>query len=280
MEKSFESETPAPIPEPGKDVGLRACPECGREIRTNSSVCPDCGHPLMVDNGVATASLVLGIQSLAGCILLSVIPARILEHIASSVSAMKACLLFGTLSLAGFIVLSVVPAIILGHTALFKIRKSPMPMKGRRRAIGGLVFAYGNVILIMVIAIPNLLNYKIQRNEAAAIYHLHTLTGAQTGYSGSGGNYAASLAELTDSTNGPAFLLGEWWGEGVPKEGYIFGMTDESGNGSCYESTASPAIPGRTGVRYFFSDCSGVIRANAGRPADSTSTPLGEEARP
>ena len=46
------------------------------------------------------------------------------------------------------------------------------------------------IAIIAAIAIPNLLRSRIQSNESAAIGNLRTITGAQTGYSASNGNYA------------------------------------------------------------------------------------------
>ena len=148
--------------------------------------------------------------------------------------------------------------------------------KPKLRYLAAFVFM---LVIIAAIAIPNLLHYyRIQANEEAAIKHLDAIRGAQTGWSCGGFPYASSFAELTDTANGLAFLLGEWH-EGVQKDGYIFTMKGTlipstlavDGWASCYETTASPAIPGITGKRYFFSDCSAVIRANKGAPADSTS---------
>ena len=133
------------------------------------------------------------------------------------------------------------------------------------------------IAIIAAIAIPNLLRSRIQSNESAAIGNLRTITGAQTGYSASNGTYGDNLDMLTDTTNGPAFLLGTW--TGAAKTGYLFvcAGTDIGANGpNCYTSTGEPAVPGRTGIRFFFSDCSGVIRWANGGSADATSPPIGE----
>jgi len=143
--------------------------------------------------------------------------------------------------------------------------------------------ALASMSVIAGIAIPILREQQIKANEAAAIDHINTITGTQVGFSAAQDIYLPSFEELTaDTINSPGFLLGEWY-DGVEKDGYIFtmkgvGVMDVTYGGCrftlCYETTAFPAIPGRTGKRYFFSDCSGVIRANEGAPADSTSTPV------
>jgi len=132
------------------------------------------------------------------------------------------------------------------------------------------------IAIIAAIAIPNLLRSRIQSNESAAIGNLRTLTGAQTGYSAANGNYATGFPQMMDSTNGPAFLLGSW-GAGLAKTGYNFTMSGVASGTviACYESTAVPAVLNRTGIRGFFSDCSGVIRWGIG-VATVASTPIGE----
>ena len=128
------------------------------------------------------------------------------------------------------------------------------------------------IAIIAAIAIPNLLRSRIQSNESAAIGNLRTITGAQTGYSAANGDYALSLADLTTDSAagaGTAFLLGTWDGA-TPKTGYIVTMTVL--DASCYETAAVPSNPGRTGIREFWSDCSGVIRVGT----DVTGIPIGE----
>jgi type IV pilus assembly protein PilA len=59
----------------------------------------------------------------------------------------------------------------------------------------------------------------------------------------------------------------------LTKSGYTFAWTAGTGNLS-YSVTASPSTPGVTGQRYFFTNQSGVIRANTAGAADSSSTPI------
>ena len=119
------------------------------------------------------------------------------------------------------------------------------------------------IAIIAAIAIPNLLRSRIQSNESAAIGNLRTITGAQTGYSAANGNYATDFAQLlTGEDQGISFLLGQW---GVPKSGYTFTCVGTATDGvvACYDTTALPTSPGRTGIRLFWSNCSGVIYVGA-----------------
>jgi hypothetical protein len=62
------------------------------------------------------------------------------------------------------------------------------------------------------------------------------------------------------------------------KTGYKFsysaGATDAAGNVLNYTLTGEPISVGSTGQRYFYSDQSGVIRANSSGVADANSTPI------
>ncbi|HUW60679.1 MAG TPA: DUF4190 domain-containing protein [Candidatus Bathyarchaeia archaeon] len=264
-----------------KAEDVRACPNRTEQIPNTADVCPHCGQSLAAGNGTAVASFVLGILSVLA--LASICFTVLLINSMGTDTTMAVERLVAAFMLCSLIFFPIA-AIILGHRSLVKIRKSPVPMKGRGHAKAGLNMGCLSMVLafIAAITIPGLLRSSIQVNESAAIGNIRMITGAQTGWSSGGGPYAVSFAQLTDTTNGPAFLLGEWR-NGMEKDGYIFTMKGvDLLNGflhpsaACYETTASPAKPGRTGVWYFFSDCSGVIRASVDGPADSTSRPIGE----
>ena len=127
------------------------------------------------------------------------------------------------------------------------------------------------IAIIAAIAIPNLLRSRIQSNESAAIGNLRTITGSQVAYNSANGVYAATFDEMTTPT--PPFLDGAW-GTG-PKSGYDFAL---DGDVQCFGANADPAIQDRSGVRHFFTDCSGVIRFDPAAAATNTSQPIGETA--
>jgi hypothetical protein len=60
--------------------------------------------------------------------------------------------------------------------------------------------------------------------------------------------------------------------------GYSFsyspGTTDGGGNVDSYTLNASPQIPGQTGVRYFYTDQTGVIRFNFTQAAGPSDSPI------
>ena len=136
------------------------------------------------------------------------------------------------------------------------------------------------ILIIAAIAIPNLLRSKMAANEASAVGSLRTLNTACVTYSTTYGGYPANLSNLgpaTTATSTTADLIDSVLANGT-KSGYAFtysaGSTDTSGNVLSYTITGNPVTTGTTGQRAFYTDQSGVIRANASGTAGSTSTPI------
>jgi type IV pilus assembly protein PilA len=121
--------------------------------------------------------------------------------------------------------------------------------------------------IIAAIAIPNLVTSRMAANEASAISACRTIGTAQLTYSSTVGNGSfGSLDELVG-----ARMIDEALGSGV-KEGYNFTV---NAAGQTFEVTAEPITLGTTGNRGFYTDQTGVIRAEAGGGAGSGSPPLG-----
>jgi type IV pilus assembly protein PilA len=131
------------------------------------------------------------------------------------------------------------------------------------------------ILIIAAIAIPNLLRSKMAANEASAVGSLRSLNTASVAYSTTYGTYPASLAVLGPSTSpssSAADLIDSVLSSGA-KSGYTFTFSPGTGNMS-YSITGAPSTAGVTGQRNFYTDQSGVIRANASGTADSASTPI------
>ena len=139
------------------------------------------------------------------------------------------------------------------------------------------------ILIIAAIAIPNLLRSKMAANEASAVGSLRTLNTACVTYSTLYGGFPASLAALggegtgTAPTSTAAELIDNVL-QGGTKAGYNFtfspGTADAANNIDYYIINANPVNPGTTGLRYFFTDQTGVIRADPANPATSLSTPI------
>ena len=131
------------------------------------------------------------------------------------------------------------------------------------------------ILIIAAIAIPNLLRSKMAANEASAVGSLRTLNTASVAYSTTYGTYPPGLSNLGPSSapsSTAADLIDSVLSSGT-KSGYAFTWAAGTGNLS-YSITAAPSTPGVTGQRYFFTDQSGVIRANTAGAATSSSTPI------
>jgi type IV pilus assembly protein PilA len=131
------------------------------------------------------------------------------------------------------------------------------------------------ILIIAAIAIPNLLRSKMAANEASAVGSLRTLNTASVAYSTTYGTYPGSLPALGPSSapsSSAADLIDSVLSGGT-KSGYTFTWS-AGGSNLSYSITAAPSTPGVTGQRYFYTNQSGVIRANTAGAADSSSTPI------
>jgi len=136
------------------------------------------------------------------------------------------------------------------------------------------------ILIIAAIAIPNLLRSKMSANEASAVGSLRSLNTACVSYSTSYGGYPPALSNLgpgSPANATTADLVDSVLAAGT-KSGYVFtyaaGAKDANGNVLSYTINGDPVTVGTTGQRQFFTDQSGVIRANTGGAATVASTPI------
>jgi competence protein ComGC len=154
-------------------------------------------------------------------------------------------------------------------------------MRKRQRGISVVALAIGvaAVIVLAVVVIPTLLPSHLSENEASALASLQMLNSACSTYSITYGGYPKALANLGPGASvnaSNAALVDSGLTTGT-KDGYVFtytpGATGISGNVLSYSLTAHPANSNRG--RRFFTDQSGVVRANVAGAADVNSTPIG-----
>jgi type IV pilus assembly protein PilA len=120
-----------------------------------------------------------------------------------------------------------------------------------------------------------LLRSKMAANEASAVGSLRTINTASVAYSTTYGNYPQALTNLQSGSSvssTTADLIDSVLASGT-KSGYVFAYGSASPFQQ-YTLTAAPSTPGVTGQRYFFTDQSGVIRADTAAAATSASTPI------
>ncbi len=146
-------------------------------------------------------------------------------------------------------------------------------------AMAGLVLGYAGVmvipLIIAAIAIPNLLRARMAANEASAVGSLRIINRAVVTYAGKYGSLPPSLVVLGPPPSGSesanaADLIDSVLASGT-KSGYVFVYMV---HGTEYGVMANPATQGTTGMRYFFSDQTGVVRVEASHPASAESPPI------
>ena len=122
------------------------------------------------------------------------------------------------------------------------------------------------ILIIAAIAIPNLLKSRMAANESSAVGSVRTLNTAQITYQNScpATGFAATLGEMnTGATCAPgANIIDNVLGSGT-KSGYTFKSIGKGGTPATqYDTNAAPLTLNVTGVRYFYSNETGVIRAD------------------
>jgi prepilin-type N-terminal cleavage/methylation domain-containing protein len=150
------------------------------------------------------------------------------------------------------------------------------------------------ILIIAAIAIPNLLRSRIAANEASAVGSLRTINTAEVTYASTypTQGFATTLAVLgpgatagnATATSANACLLDSVLGNsagggtaaaGNTKSGYLFYVTASGSQPvPTYSSNGNPVTVQQTGVRYFYSDASGVIRYNTTITAAATDAAL------
>jgi type IV pilus assembly protein PilA len=137
------------------------------------------------------------------------------------------------------------------------------------------------MLILMLIAIPNMLNLKSQANETSAIQSLHAIYEAQLQFQANypANGFACSLPALGgDAASGPpspqAAQLLQADLSGGYKSGYTFSIvncTKATVNNqdmyTSYEAVAVPQAVGKTGHRGFCIDMTGEIKSD---PAGGT----------
>lgn len=159
---------------------------------------------------------------------------------------------------------------------IFALARKRRPSREEGFTLMELLIVISIMLILMLIAIPNMLNLKSQANETSAIQSLHAIYEAQiqyqTNYPANG--YACSLAALGgESSSGPpspqaAQLLQADLAGGF-KSGYTFNIvncTKATVNNqdmyTSYEAVAVPQAIGKTGHRGFCIDMTGEIKSD------------------
>jgi type IV pilus assembly protein PilA len=196
-----------------------------------------------------------------------------------SKSTAVASLVIGILSLptAGGLVLGALVGAGLGVAALREANHSPETHGGKGLAIAGITTNLLSLV-VLAIAIPALMPSRVAANESAALVHIRTLISAEANYSDKNGGQYDTLECLAAPArcvpnyppSGPTFLensMLEPVRQHYRRTFYPGPPSDPKGRGSLYSPSsvtayaivAEPVEPGRTGVRAFCGDDTGLI---------------------
>lgn len=155
------------------------------------------------------------------------------------------------------------------------MRKQPAQLERRTAIQRGfslieLLIVVAVILVIAAIAIPNFIRSRMRANEASAVSNLRNITTANTVYLTTyGAGFADSLAQLGGNAvivdASAAGLIDSVLSSGV-KTGYTFTYTvtatDPRGEVVGYSVNADPSNVGATGMTYFFTNQSCIIRQN------------------
>jgi len=194
-----------------------------------------------------------------------------------------ASLVLGILSLPtiGLLLVGAMTSVVLGVVALVKASREPEEYGGKGLAITGIVLSAVSILIIpfigivAAIAIPSLLRARISANEAAALGDVRDVIMAEAQYQSANAGYfdrlecLATPEQCIPAHHGPSLISGRLVSTATEK-GYHRAFhpgpraqpTPPNASPSslmAFAYVATPAVPGRTGVRTFCGDASGRI---------------------
>jgi len=244
------------------------CSHCNKENLATARYCLHCGNPLGAAAATSAAPAAREPAKTSG----------------KAIGSLIAGLVFFLWPIAQIV------AIVLGHLAQRDIRRSGGRLEGGGMSLAGLILGYAGLVLMLpfiliiaAIAIPNLLRSRIAANEASAVGSLRTYNTALVTYQAAyDRGFPPSLTHLgpvapgAQPTENAADLVDALLASGQ-KTGYRFTYQafdrDADGKLDAYTLNADPVTPNRTGMRFFYTDESGVIRFDRER-ASGRSPPI------
>jgi prepilin-type N-terminal cleavage/methylation domain-containing protein len=155
-----------------------------------------------------------------------------------------------------------------------------MPRHEKGFSLVELLIVVAIILVIVAIAIPNLIRSRIAANQASAVESLRVLGTAEVTYAAVYGNgYSPTLPALGPvpvgavATASAAGLIDDLLANGA-KSGYTFSYTpdllDSTGRYNGFVILAGPTDVGVTGVDYYYTDETHLVRMNATAQAGST----------
>jgi prepilin-type N-terminal cleavage/methylation domain-containing protein len=134
-----------------------------------------------------------------------------------------------------------------------------------------IIVATSILLILAVLVIPNVLRSRINSNEVSTVSNLTSLGKAiQQYYMTNEYKYPHSLEDLVSPNSNPPYIDSDFIDNA--KSGYLY--TYEYQDDDNFHVLASPKSPGKTGVRYFFLDETGIVRAKEGGEASESDPPV------
>lgn len=127
-----------------------------------------------------------------------------------------------------------------------------------------IIVALSILLILAVLVVPNILRTRINSNEIAAVSNLTSLGKAiQEYYMNNSYKYPQRLEDLMSPNSSPPYISNDFLDSS--KSGYVYAYVyiDEDN----FNVLVSPKSPGKTGVKYFYLDESGIIRQKEGGQA-------------
>lgn len=116
------------------------------------------------------------------------------------------------------------------------------------------------ITILAVFSIPSYLRSRITANESVAIASCKAITSAcQSYYANRGNSYPTLLTDLIEPNSTPPYI--DTLLASGTKQGYTFSYTLV--NSERFTLNVGPQSVNRTGVRYFYSDETGVLTVNS-----------------
>jgi prepilin-type N-terminal cleavage/methylation domain-containing protein len=134
-----------------------------------------------------------------------------------------------------------------------------------------IMIAVSIILILAVLVVPNVLRARINSNEVATISNLTSLGKAIQQYSMSNDyKYPQTFQDLVPPASTPPYIDKDFIANAKSGYLYVYEYQDDEN----FRLLASPKTPGKTGVRYFFLDETGIIRAKEGGPASESDPPV------
>jgi type II secretory pathway pseudopilin PulG len=128
------------------------------------------------------------------------------------------------------------------------------------------------LLVLATLIIPNILRSHINSNEITTISNLTSLGKAiQEYYLHNSYSYPENLTDLTLPNSNPPYISQELASGSYTGYSYAYASSQQDVG---FSINAEPITPGKTGVRHFYLDETGVIRTNSERKADENDTPI------